>query len=92
MTIDVRRGRCGRVFVRLHGTFDAHAADAVHELLQALDPARGVILDFHAIRSVEPWALAALAGETSAPARRLTIVGMSRRSQRLLNDFARNRN
>jgi anti-anti-sigma regulatory factor len=89
MTIDVRHGRCGRVFVTLHGSFDVQAADKLHDLLAAADPTRSVIIDFRAIRFVEPLALATLAGEERVPGRRLTVTGLSQRNQRLLSDFAR---
>ncbi len=89
MTIDVRHGRCGRVFVTLYGSFDAQAVDRLHSLLAAADWARPVIIDFEAIRFIEPLALAALAGEAHVPGRRLTITGLSQRNQRLFSDFAR---
>ncbi len=89
MTIDVREGRCGRLFVTLQGSFDDKAVDRLHALLAAADPARPTIIDFRAIRVVDPLALAALAAEAHVPQRHLTVIGLSPRDQRLLSDFVR---
>ncbi len=89
MTIDVRYGRCGRVFVVLRGAFDSLAADRLHDVLAASDPARPVFIDFQEVRSVDPLALAALATESQVPGRSLTVMGLSHRHQRWLADFAR---
>lgn len=89
MAMNVRRGRCGRVFVTLQGSFDADAAKRLHDLLAASEPAPSVVLDFQAIHFVEPLALLGLAGEALVPGRRLTVMGLSPRHQRLLSDLAR---
>lgn len=88
MTIDIRHGRCGRVFVTLQGALDTEAMDRVHDVLTQVSPTKPVIIDLESIRTVDPLALAMLAGEVNVPRRRLTIMGLSRRNQRLLSDFA----
>ena len=87
MTVDIRHGRCGRVFVTLHGSLDTEVVDRVHELLAAVDPTKPVIIDLESIGTVDPLALAMLAGEVNVPRRRLTISGLSRKHRRLLSDF-----
>lgn len=89
MTIDVRHGRCGRVFLILSGSFDAQAADSLHDALASSDPARPVIVDFREVRVLEPFALAAFAIESQVPGRRLSMLGLSPGHRRLLSDLAR---
>ena len=89
MAIDVRRGRCGRVFVTLQGTFDGQAADRLHDVLATATPAPSVTVDFRAVGSVEPLAFALLAGELHVPGRRVAIIGLSLGHRRLLVDFSR---
>ncbi len=91
MTIDVRYGRCGKVFVVLRGAFDSVAAETLHEVLSDADAEQPVFIDFHQVGSIEPVALVALAGESHVPGRSLTVVGLSRRDQRMLADYARQR-
>jgi anti-anti-sigma regulatory factor len=89
MTIDVRYGRCGRVFVVLRGAFDSVAAHTLHEVLVASDAARQVFIVFEEVRSVEPLALVALASESQVLGRSLTVMGLSNSDQRLLANYAR---
>ncbi len=89
MAMNMRRGRCGRVFVTLQGSFDAEAAERLHDLLAAAEPAPSVVIDFQAIHFVEPLALLGLAGEAHVRGRSLTVMGLSPRNQRLLTDLAR---
>ena len=84
--MDVTRGTCGELVIRIDGTFDRQAASRLNGWLGEVPRDAPVVLDFSRVREFQDFGLAAVAGSLAGLGG-VQVLGLGRHQQRLLRYF-----
>ncbi len=84
--MDVKRSAGGEFVIVLDGTFDRQAATRLSGWLSEVPTGAAVVLDFHRVRDLQDFGLAAMAAQL-AERGPVQVRGLGRHQERLLRYF-----